>query len=84
MTFFQPPNFSAEFFDRQIELVDLELAKLKQSGQTSASSFYLDARRQFQPRQPRWNKQATANYRPSGQRVRDWSIRMDKLAIGMG
>jgi hypothetical protein len=30
MSFFQPPNFSDEFFDRQIELVDLELAKLKE------------------------------------------------------
>jgi hypothetical protein len=30
MTFFQPPNFSDEFFDRQIEPVDLELAKLKE------------------------------------------------------
>jgi hypothetical protein len=30
MTFFQPPTFSDSFFDEQIELVDVELAKLKE------------------------------------------------------
>jgi uncharacterized protein YndB with AHSA1/START domain len=30
MTFFQPPAFSDSFFDEQIKLVDIELAKLKQ------------------------------------------------------
>lgn len=29
MTFFQPPGFSDAFFDEQIKLVDIELAKLK-------------------------------------------------------
>ena len=30
MTFFQPPTFGDDFFKRQINLVDSELAKLKQ------------------------------------------------------
>ena len=30
MTFFQPPTFGDDFFNRQINLVDSELAKLKQ------------------------------------------------------
>jgi uncharacterized protein YndB with AHSA1/START domain len=30
MTFFQPPAFSDKFFDEQIKLVDIELAKLKE------------------------------------------------------
>jgi hypothetical protein len=30
ITFFQPPGFTDEFFDAQIALVDLELAKLKE------------------------------------------------------
>jgi hypothetical protein len=30
MTFFQPPTFSDSFFDEQIKLVDIELARLKQ------------------------------------------------------
>jgi hypothetical protein len=29
MTFFQPPGFTDDFFDQQIKLVDIELAKLK-------------------------------------------------------
>jgi hypothetical protein len=30
MTFFQPPSFDDAFFDQQIKLVDIELAKLKE------------------------------------------------------
>lgn len=30
ITFFQPPNFTDSFFDEQIKLVDIELAKLKE------------------------------------------------------
>ncbi|MGH7056667.1 MAG: SRPBCC family protein [Acetobacteraceae bacterium] len=30
MTFFQPPGFADAFFDQQIKLVDIELAKLKE------------------------------------------------------
>lgn len=30
ITFFQPPNFTDAFFDEQIKLVDIELAKLKE------------------------------------------------------
>ena len=30
MTFFQPPTFTDSFFDEQIRLVDVELAKLKE------------------------------------------------------
>ncbi len=30
MTFFQPPGFTDDFFDEQIKLVDIELAKLKE------------------------------------------------------
>ena len=30
ITFFQPPGFSDDFFDEQIKLVDIELAKLKE------------------------------------------------------
>lgn len=30
ITFFQPPGFTDEFFDEQIKLVDIELAKLKE------------------------------------------------------
>jgi hypothetical protein len=30
MTFFQPPTFSDGFFDEQIKLVDIELARLKE------------------------------------------------------
>jgi hypothetical protein len=30
ITFFQPPAFSNDFFDSQIKLVDIELAKLKE------------------------------------------------------
>jgi hypothetical protein len=30
MTFFQPATFTDKFFDEQIKLVDIELAKLKQ------------------------------------------------------
>jgi Polyketide cyclase / dehydrase and lipid transport len=30
ITFFQPPSFSDEFFDTQIQLVDIELEKLKE------------------------------------------------------
>ncbi|HLY58327.1 MAG TPA: hypothetical protein VKS60_22385 [Stellaceae bacterium] len=29
-TFFRPPGFSDAFFDEQIKLVDIELAKLKE------------------------------------------------------
>jgi hypothetical protein len=30
ITFFQPPGFTDDFFDEQIKLVDIELAKLKE------------------------------------------------------
>jgi hypothetical protein len=30
ITFFQPPEFTDDFFDEQIKLVDIELAKLKE------------------------------------------------------
>jgi hypothetical protein len=30
ITFFQPPDFTDAFFDEQIALVDIELAKLKE------------------------------------------------------
>jgi hypothetical protein len=30
ITFFQPPGFTDTFFDEQIALVDIELAKLKE------------------------------------------------------
>jgi hypothetical protein len=30
ITFFQPPNFTDAFFDEQVALVDIELAKLKE------------------------------------------------------
>ena len=30
ITFFQPPGFTDDFFDEQVKLVDLELAKLKE------------------------------------------------------
>lgn len=30
ITFFQPPSFTDEFFDQQVKLVDIELAKLKE------------------------------------------------------
>lgn len=30
ITFFQPPGFADDFFDEQIKLVDIELAKLKE------------------------------------------------------
>jgi hypothetical protein len=34
MTFFQPATFSDSFFDEQIKLVDVELARLKQTLET--------------------------------------------------
>jgi len=38
ITFFQPANFSGEFFDEQIKLVDQELAKLKEILETAPRS----------------------------------------------
>lgn len=38
MTFFQPPSFSDAFFDEQIKLVDIELAKLKEVLESTPNS----------------------------------------------
>jgi hypothetical protein len=38
ITFFQPPGFTDAFFDEQIALVDVELAKLKELLEAPASS----------------------------------------------
>jgi hypothetical protein len=36
ITFFQPPGFTDAFFDEQIKLVDIELAKLKDLLETAS------------------------------------------------
>jgi hypothetical protein len=38
ITFFQPPGFTDAFFDEQIALVDVELAKLRELLEAPASS----------------------------------------------
>lgn len=38
ITFFQPPSFADDFFDQQINIVDIELAKLKEILEATSSN----------------------------------------------
>jgi hypothetical protein len=43
ITFFQPRGFTDEFFDEQIKLVDIELAKLKELLEATLVEFVITA-----------------------------------------
>ncbi len=52
ITFFQPPGFTDDFFDEQIKLVDIELAKLKELLEAASWWDTQGLRREFCPRIP--------------------------------